>query len=852
MHKAILIWACSLLSILCWADESMRVVCVNQIRCAKESNTIVEKQKTLDAMRKHYPVFGNMSAYRTAGVAPILCLRWLNEYAKLNRFFGNYSEAEHAYDAIIEMSGNKLESYRMNAYQSRLSIWLRQGKYNEIIDFPDSLLPQSDSLRSDVRLIRAEAYYNRNLYDDVQKAYLLFEEEKTKHAVSRDVYYIKALNGLGLMLSGMEGAKLSTAYTTLLEGMSLLSEKKVDALSFVEQNYYYTILSNLAYTEARLHLFDDAIMHIDEVMKWQRMNYPEGDNHYITSLWKKALILYEQTQMDSSASASMIRAFKDYFYHERSYILHNFAFMTEHERLSFWSAQYELLSSCYLVGSADPDFVYQVALFVKNIHIQTRMDIRELAASKHNSILDSLINQYEYSHCMGDKEEKLLMQVLGADRLYQQFRSSMTMTPNHIRKHLMDGEVAIEWVETLVNGDSTYVALVLDRNNPVRFIPVITKRNLFDRDVSGVNFQPSLTSTNGSVKEYIYTDSVLGEIFWKNIINEIPIGSNVYFAPIGVMNILAVEYLNFQKNACRLFRLSSTGELCRKNRRSKQPENILLIGGVDYNKSDQTVSTAAIPDRSGFQMLSSIKTFGLDSPFKYLAGATNEVDSIYEILDGSFQTTLVKGSHASESFIKDQMPEFAIIHISTHGYSMDYMSRKVLQPDSLMQDELLLRSGLALSGANTVAKNCNDQEDGLLTAREISEMDLRGVRLVVLSACQTAVAKMTEEEVASISRAFKKAGVETLIVSLWSTGDLASQMFFTNFFTYLKTNPNSVHAAFDKARDYMMTIGEVEITNKIRTLSPGKLSGKSDRMVTRKINLSQVAYYDSYILIDAK
>ena len=51
----------------------------------------------------------------------------------------------------------------------------------------------------------------------------------------------------------------------------------------------------------------------------------------------------------------------------------------------------------------------------------------------------------------------------------------------------------------------------------------------------------------------------------------------------------------------------------------------------------------------------------------------------------------------------------------------------------------LKRSGLLMSGANIALKkgaNLKDVEDGILTAQEISTLDLRGLELAVLSACQ--------------------------------------------------------------------------------------------------------------------
>ena len=112
----------------------------------------------------------------------------------------------------------------------------------------------------------------------------------------------------------------------------------------------------------------------------------------------------------------------------------------------------------------------------------------------------------------------------------------------------------------------------------------------------------------------------------------------------------------------------------------------------------------------------------------------------------------------------------SIIHIATHGFSFSEQEIKEKgdklvfineQNDNL--DNMLNYSGLLMSGANYVLKGRKlpeDIEDGILTAREISQVDLGKVGLVVLSACQTALGEIREDGVFGIQRGFKKAGAQ--------------------------------------------------------------------------------------------
>jgi CHAT domain-containing protein len=74
-------------------------------------------------------------------------------------------------------------------------------------------------------------------------------------------------------------------------------------------------------------------------------------------------------------------------------------------------------------------------------------------------------------------------------------------------------------------------------------------------------------------------------------------------------------------------------------------------------------------------------------------------------------------------------------------------------------------------------------EDGILTAAEIARLNLSGARLVVLSACQTGLGDVKHSEgVVGLQRAFKRAGVETLVMSLWEVDDAATSILMDAFY----------------------------------------------------------------------
>ena len=104
---------------------------------------------------------------------------------------------------------------------------------------------------------------------------------------------------------------------------------------------------------------------------------------------------------------------------------------------------------------------------------------------------------------------------------------------------------------------------------------------------------------------------------------------------------------------------------------------------------------------------------------------------------------------------------------------------------SLAEDKVLTRSGLLFAGANTALRHQpvpEGMDDGILTARELSTLDLRGLSLVVLSACQTGLGEVSEEGVFGLQRGFKKAGAQTIMMSLWKVADDATATLMTHFY----------------------------------------------------------------------
>lgn len=156
-----------------------------------------------------------------------------------------------------------------------------------------------------------------------------------------------------------------------------------------------------------------------------------------------------------------------------------------------------------------------------------------------------------------------------------------------------------------------------------------------------------------------------------------------------------------------------------------------------------------------------------------------------------------------------------ILHLATHGFVIDTPQRaegnKFVASTSVysQKDSYMMWAGLMLAGGNNIWQgkfSLTNVEDGILTADEISRLDLRNTKLVVLSACETARGKIDPVNgVYGLQRAFKMAGVETIVMSLWKVQDDATSMLMTKFYTYL-TDGLDKHQALWKA---MMDVRDI-------------------------------------------
>ena len=192
--------------------------------------------------------------------------------------------------------------------------------------------------------------------------------------------------------------------------------------------------------------------------------------------------------------------------------------------------------------------------------------------------------------------------------------------------------------------------------------------------------------------------------------------------------------------------------------------------------------------------------------FQNLPGTTIELDAISRLVPTNISYQPFSGIDATETRIK-QLEHPSILHLATHGFFLNNPNDTSPHNNLSAYYNPLLLSGLAMAGSNHLKGNnpiMEDEEDGLLTALEISTINLNGTELAVLSGCDTGLGAMQRGKgVAGLRHAFKVAGAKYIIMSLWAVPDEETAWLMEQFYGYYfsgKSPPEALSLARKKLR----------------------------------------------------
>jgi CHAT domain-containing protein len=350
------------------------------------------------------------------------------------------------------------------------------------------------------------------------------------------------------------------------------------------------------------------------------------------------------------------------------------------------------------------------------------------------------------------------------------------------------------------------------------------------RDEAGLGRNVPGRSAAAATEAYRRAGAALRARIWDPLAAHIASAGRIYVVPDGPLHLVNLAALpddgeRYLIDADRpLIYLTTERDLVRRQSSRPVAGSLLALGAPDFTDCLASVELEPLP-ASADEVAAITKLWRRSRPEASQDGAV----------------LALFGRDASEAAFKRLAPHYRALHVATHGF---YWAEDLGKPLAMLPGRAapagqaalrgvggllvadppargldlaarlnpMLRSGLLLAGdpdrslgsADGGAESAGDEggEDGVLTAAEISVLDLRGVDWVVLSACESGVG-MTQasEGVFGLRRAFRIAGARGLVISLWPLADdLARDWMLQLYSAHLADRLDLVPAAWQASR----------------------------------------------------
>jgi CHAT domain-containing protein len=388
-----------------------------------------------------------------------------------------------------------------------------------------------------------------------------------------------------------------------------------------------------------------------------------------------------------------------------------------------------------------------------------------------------------------------------------------------VRDKLKEGEIAIEFITTWDLDDYKYSALLLGKEAkaPI-YVPLFKEKQLTDIMTECGNDIDTL---------YINKGKQLYEMIWQPIEANLQNETTVYYSPVKKLYSIAFSALPSDGKQNYNFKMvSSTAELVYSPNLKSEIDKVDIYGEITYGKGHW----------KGFN---TIEASTIDS----LLHSNKIVSNLYTRINAT-----------EETFRKNNGNSATWIHLDTHG---DFEKIKENEKDKLFsnrfgnaQSNSMNRAMLIMANAN---KAWNDENvksyenDGVLLASEIADMNLDKTDLLVLSACKTGLGEESETEgIFGLQRAFKLAGVKTVLMTLWAVNAKATSIFMTQFYGNL-ANRQTKQDAFQNAVSYLKNY-QADVDDKSQ--EPVMNDGFEEYPKKKEVIYNSPYYWAAYVMLD--
>lgn len=588
------------------------------------------------------------------------------------------------------------------------------------------------------------------------------------------------------------------------------------------------LLALMGGMEHRLKHYDESERLYKEYADGMKMLHGENSDDYIDAMYYLA---------NAEGFADHINdACKHYTFSiekTKTQIQQKLPYYTAIEREAYWNSKADLLrnTTAFAVKAEEwqtefTKICYDALVLSKSFLLESERSAYDIVKSNgteedlHDmamiAAMQAKIKDWErnYTHNadsileVATKADALEKRLTGKCRSYGDMTSFMNIGYEKVKEALHNDDILIDFTDYVKESRGrVYAAYLVHKSQKYPLL-----KELFEESV--------IDSMKVSQPDMYYTDRYGKELYrllWEPFKNAVKDGATVYYVPSQLLFQIALESLPMEDgsllgNHYAFVRLSSAREVVRNNARlnidvATKKTNAVLYGGLKYDLGSDVMKEEA----AKYDITPLLATRGDilrgDSIYRELPETKKEIDGIESVLKSQRLTvtpyTGIRGTEESFLNMSGNAPQ--ILHIATHGF---YYTPDAAQKIDYLKGntDAMTLSGLVMSGGNAAWLGKELPEGvlgGILTAANISRLDLSGIQMAVLSACQTGQGKATPEGLFGLQRAFKKAGVQTLVMSLWNVSDVVTKDFMIKFYENLAHGDWSKRKAFNDAKTFI-------------------------------------------------
>lgn len=360
------------------------------------------------------------------------------------------------------------------------------------------------------------------------------------------------------------------------------------------------------------------------------------------------------------------------------------------------------------------------------------------------------------------------------------------------------------------SGAPRYLALIIGRSGVIDFVDIgsvseidslITQARRLIYSGDGALYQSRLAEMEKSLQT---VTARLAAMVCEPLMKHLGKRTEIIISPDGMLALMPFEILpladgTYLIEKYRLSYVASGRDIVRFRTVGQDGSAAVVMADPDFDSGsrpspvathDSTSTTTASFSAPELQR-GAVGCVGSGfAPLRYTRAEASAVAATLRT-GGRFSVQEYFGAEASEHGLKTMPAPPAVLHLATHGYFCPLTDSS----RAGILDNPLLRSGIALAGANRILSDHpdkdSDDEDGILTAFEVSGLNLIGTQLATLSVCESGVGDaITGEGVSGLRRAFLHAGVQSIVASLWRIPDKETADLMKSFYTYWLSGMN--------------------------------------------------------------